>query len=262
MNWTLLALVASCLFRSHRGCHRWSVYTGFRSRKADAPTKARTVDFFCLQVCRAWEALVVEVSPRRLASASFSTKLKLMWANYVETPSYPHKYLTRGSTISLIAGSTLTFIMRLEKRNVDTLVFMNNENIDSNMKKSHFEFSFAHSFFHVTWLGPNVGDHICHAVATNWVLKHVRQLWLTKLHERFARVGEADDRLFKKRQRLVYVLSLFLRNPLRLSFSKTLRSGQIDQIQLGNRVLLARRWYRLALDADREYAVRPRALLV
>ena len=45
-----------------------------------------------------------------------------------------------------------------------------------------------YSFLHVTRLGPDVGDHISHAVAANRVLEHVRELRLTELNERLARV--------------------------------------------------------------------------
>ena len=81
------------------------------------------------------------------------------------------------------------------------------------------------------------------------------ELTLTKLNKRLLGVAEANYGLFQERQRLVYVLGLFLCDALRLGLGEALRTGQIDQIQLGKCVLLVGRGDRFALHSDREYAM-------
>lgn len=111
-------------------------------------------------------------------------------------------------------------------------------------------------------LGPNVGNHARHTIAADGVLQQMGELALTKLHELSLGLAETNHGLLEERQRLVNVLGLFLCDSLRLGLGEAFGAGQVDQVELGQRVLLVRRGDRLALDADREYAMRSRALLV
>jgi len=115
----------------------------------------------------------------------------------------------------------------------------------------------------VARLRPHIRNHDRVAVAADRVLQNVRQLALPELHEVVPlAAGQADDGLLKKRERLVDVLRLDLRLADGLGLVEPLRAGQVDQIELGQRVLLVARRHRLALDADREDAVGAGALLV
>lgn len=114
----------------------------------------------------------------------------------------------------------------------------------------------------MTGFGPDVGDHASHAVAADRVLEQVGELALAELDERLLGIAETDHGLFEERQRLVDVLGLFLRDALRLGLGEALGAGQVDEIEFGERVLLVGGGYRFALDPDREYAMRTRALLV
>lgn len=120
------------------------------------------------------------------------------------------------------------------------------------------EFKSTGSLLLMTLFGPNVRNHNCLAITTKRVTEHISKLGLTVRNVVTLAVTKGKDDLLKERKRLVDEAGLLEYLTLRVGLLGALRTGQVNQVQLGVDNLIRRFDAGARLDVHSEDAVSTR----